>query len=267
MQPIGIYLVRGIFVLGGLVIVAGGGLAAFNSLRSCAARVSSADRTAILAALASGEQDAKERDQERLTALAATRVVPRPDLGACPVTIEAPGPPQTSLGMQVMFPRRSDRLELSSPEEVLRGGGPRAHAVRVQIESVRDRLDKGFELPSQRDERVPQLRASAEGLRAVERMPFDATLIVDARVDPRPEPSAPPAPGVKVERRFHGGSLRGRFYVWSYQEKAIVCAALVDATSSDLVRTLSTQHDLDTDLEDQALRAAVAGLARAGAPR
>ena len=71
------------------------------------------------------------------------------------------------------------------------------------------------------------------------------------------------------EKHFEGGVLLGRAFLYSYVQEAVLCASSFDVGSSSKLRT----HDSDPkkardvlleDLANEAERAAILGLVRAG---
>jgi len=186
-----------------------------------------------------------ERAAARHAAMASAvaTLVPRADLGPCPITVATPAGADDY------------RFILT----------PTAGATTAQspLEHECGRYGSGLLEGLAAHEDLDDLLASARAaVPAVAAHAWDATLLVDEREDPRLAPGD----------TFVPGTIRGRLLVWSYDDAAFVCAADVVATNGDSVLTFesgSTREEdalyrVRRDLELQALTAGVRALVRAG---
>jgi hypothetical protein len=207
----------------------------------------------------SGTQDAPRRE-----AMAKSRgtVVPRPDLGPCPVKVTVPvfatkswDDKSVVVGNDLM--KRGDSgMSVTVVGAVGTANGPKRSMLMEEMNPL------GILPPNDdpKSVRFPEIKALSEPAGYT----YDSTLIIDAEV--------PPAPA--GESRYEPGVLTGRMYVWDYQKKSIVCAADVKARSSPeatVFTSPSAKEDnlakaLLNDLHNAGVRAGVEALVAAGPP-
>jgi hypothetical protein len=202
--------------------------------------------------VASAKQADAAMDAIRRDALVKAKgtVVPRPDLGACPVRWEPHLAPKTSFdgdaatntaywnvprwdpsdaSIAGLFPMHMEdemvsieRLGIAFADEVAQKPGPR----HFRIESDAYSLPLG---PRTRDTLTKVVDATYE--------PDDYELVIDDEIAARPAADGSFVPGV----------LAGRFYVFDHPKRAVVCAAdVVVRSSADIRFAYTAQFDRKT---------------------
>lgn len=197
-------------------------------------------------------------DAERRAALATAKgkVVPRRDLGPCPIEIRVPAGGEYGVSNMIDVLLRNNRLDVVPAAQIATEPGPSKKTLDADLVSV-----DGTEKAS--PETLTRVRVHA--------MPswwtHDMVIVVDEKIPPK----------TTGDDSFEGGMLRGRAYVWSYKDKAIVCAGDVVAENSKNIKVMTSPTDpshippgtlshLDGDLTSQAVIAAQKSLFRAGPP-
>jgi len=183
-----------------------------------------------------------DRQRREELAKAETSAVPRPDLGPCPAVVHALG--DAAAGEDAL--PDEDQLGIAQASEVLTKPGP----LEVRLEASLSQP------PTSNDART----AGRLRRRATEGQDFE--LVIDLEVLPRME-------GDKVAQP---GQLRGRFYVYDYAKRAIVCAAPAVAQGSadspgDGGARATESASLVRRLRARAIDAAMTQLSVAGPPR
>jgi hypothetical protein len=239
-------------------------------------REAASERAATASAkdIADATAKTEQLEKARKAALAGARgtVVPRPDLGKCPIEVRSFGPPaglgitgsKTAWGGFDVPRWKADRgtdILANFPDEL-------ASIERLGIAYVDEVGTKpgprGFRLASLLRDKEPS-RWQAEELLKTEKE-HDFELIIDDET----------LPEVVGEDKFASGTMRARFYVWDYEKGAIVCAARALATNSDRLHATGTDQGavdrqlksgLTSDLREQALAEALKHLYAAGPPQ
>lgn len=238
-----------------------------------------ASETAAIASpsdIASARAKTEELEKARKAALGSARgtIVPRPDLGKCPVAIPEFGPPrfgnkdltgskQAWGGFDVSRyePGREDDFLANFPDEL-------ASIERLGIAYADEVTQKpgprGFRMHSLAGDKSPS-RWQVEALLKTEDA-FDFELVIDDEI----------APEMVGNDKFVAGTIRARFYVWDVDKRAIVCAARALAQSSDRLHASGRDQGavdhlmksgLLSDLREQALIEAATRTYVAGPPR
>lgn len=188
-------------------------------------------------------------------------IVPRPDLGPCPVKILVPVFATKSwddksivVGSDI-FRRNDSGMSVTQATSIATADGPKRAMITEQMHPL------GILPPNDDPKSVsfPEIKSLSEPAGYTS----DATLIIDDEVAPRPSGGT----------HYEAGALTGRMYVWDYQKKSIVCAADVTARSSPeatVFRTASKPEQLEkallNDLENAGVRAGIEALFVAGPP-
>jgi hypothetical protein len=142
-----------------------------------------------------------------------------------------------------------DRIAVVDAATIATEPGPTAREVKLSLSTVRD--------DSRRWTRFEDRLEKARKLANPAFWTHDLVVVVDERVDPE---SA-------GEGKYRSGRILGRAYLWSYGERAIVCAADVAAESSESVHLregLQSTSYLKGDLHGNAVAAAKKALFRVG---
>jgi hypothetical protein len=198
-----------------------------------------------------------ELDGQRRSVLAQIppTVVPRPDLGPCPVAAfqkdpyePTDTPAMSDTIMEDVFLVRSSGF--ADAKEVATKSGPRRRLLETEL-----RLYEG--------------KTSAEDVEHVrkttQRAWFepDLVLVIDELA----------LPALLDDKTFQAGMLRGRAYVWDFEKAAIVCASMVYVESSPTVKLKLTTGEavpkngaeyLRGDLYEQGMKEAMSSLVVAG---
>lgn len=225
--------------------------------------------------IAAAKAKTEEIENARKAALGSARgtIVPRPDLGKCPVTIPEFGPPRAGRdltgskqawgGFDVSryTPGRENDFLANFPDEL-------ASIERLGIAYADEVTQKpgprGFRMHSLATDKSPG-RWQVDALMKTEGT-FDFELVIDDEV----------APEMVGNDKFVAGTIRARFYVWDVDKRAIVCAARALAQSSDRLHASGRDQGavdqqmksgLLSDLREQALAEAAARTYVAGPPR
>jgi hypothetical protein len=198
-------------------------------------------------------------DGERRRGFSAAKgtVVPRPDLGTCPIVltklVEALKAREGSSDAVPLFDVL--RWEKDNPD-----ADQFVTAQRLGIAFADEVAKKPGPLHLLGKHGMP--RKAAEALTKTEGA-IDAELVIDLALEP-----------TLTERdSFTPGTLLGRFYVWEYQSAKISCAANVIVSSSMKMTTrthsqlsFTFERGLRSDLRERAIKSALDGLSIAGPP-
>lgn len=162
------------------------------------------------------------RRKEALLA-ARGRLGPRNDLGACPIQVRLPDP----LDMGVFadegktFQLGTTPISVVHSADLTTSRGPRAYRLETALfNDVQSRLEHTSR--AQNQAQIDAAFARADELASTDWTAIDGTLIIDRWTEP-----------VATGETFESGRVYGRFYLYSYAEQAIICAANVDAENSD----------------------------------
>jgi hypothetical protein len=224
--------------------------------------ISPEDRDRVQKAAAAAKADVEAQDAKRTAALvaAATSVVPRPDLGACPIKVPVPDSEQVLGGVSQDLPAdwrsiRGDQMMVAAREEVATTPSVRKKHLIEMIDFEAGTLDS----PHNADPVADALKWIGYYGDA-KNTAWEMVVVTHGRVDPT----------LRDGGEFEGGALVGVAYVYSFLEDKVVCAGRVVAESSKL---LTWHHvttpdggdfDLDFDLQNEAFRAAARALVAAG---
>jgi hypothetical protein len=229
------------------------------------------------------KMDELERHRKTELPKALATLVPRPDLGRCPIEVADPiGGPAQNEAVPGLAPehvqflrdnaidRMKQRFAVRAPEEVAGAPSPFIDATRSELDLIANVIDPRAGFTASLD--WPAELEKARRLAAKESWDYDIVVVAEEREPPK---LLAPKPGDR-SFSFVEGKLRGRAYLYSYAEGKVLCAASVEATSSDDVRasiplldpsrpadaTMATK--LAEDLEANAMSAAARGMVLAG---
>lgn len=225
--------------------------------------------------VAAARAKTEELEKARKAALGSARgtIVPRPDLGKCPVAIPEFGPPRIGRdltgskqawgGFDVSRyqPGRENDLLANFPDELASIG---RLGIAYADEVTQKPGPRGFRMHALASDPSPG-RWQVEALLKTEGA-VDFELVIDDEV----------APEMVGNDKFVPGTIRARFYVWDVDKRAIVCAARAIAQSSDRLHASGRDQDavdqqmksgLLSDLREQALVEAATRTYVAGPPR
>jgi hypothetical protein len=212
------------------------------------------------------EANALPLELKRREVLAAAKGVvgPRPDMGPCPVGVLAPTDED-----QGQFADNGKSFHLGTvpisvvqAKDVAEAEGPRYDRVGTAlINDVQSMLYHAYRAADRQE--IDDGLARARQLTDPKWLNVDATLVIDRWSEPAAEGD-----------KFQTGWLVGRFYVYSYDESAIICAADVRAENSDELGVRlhykqdggfqAAQSDLLRDLYRNGVQQGIDGLSKAG---
>jgi hypothetical protein len=202
------------------------------------------------AAVAEARRAGEELDKERREALvkAASTIVPRADLGRCPVEVKLPGlqfkaimPNQVAISMATAKPG----LDVLTMSEAETKPGPTLGLQKIKLDILAGEAKRGY----------PDVVARAREMGTPGWFDVDLVVVSIARTDPE----------IVGSDKFKSGELIGRAYLWSYKEHTVLCAATVTVESSDTVDVAGGSPEyLRGDLDAQAILQAKERLVRAG---
>ena len=185
-------------------------------------KLNGAQKEHLLKTLAGIRARGVEEDQKRRKGLeAAAMLVPRPDLGRCPVQV--PKPPDLTRRRtftNLAAVEAAQLLEVVDRGKAPEGPGPLWRRLQSRMglyESSIQRDDVESFGPSPGSALLEQVSALPDPAK----WDYDLYLLADEHVE-----AAATADG------FERGRLKGRLFVWSYKTHEIVCAANAGGTSS-----------------------------------
>jgi hypothetical protein len=214
--------------------------------------LSTADQAEVLRLAEQARVRGDQLAEERRAGLAAalSTLGPRPDLGSCPIDVRVP-----TISSNYAVTNRMDS-ELAN-----------AHIIVLPTDSAATRASPVFiSLSVTLSHLAGEESARPEALREAREIAdpawwtYDMVIAVDEEVEPAYDDDA----------GYRSGMIRGRAFVWSYVEHAVVCAADVNAENSAQVRVRVGRHEsspyayLYGDLMGEAARVAREHLHRAG---
>jgi hypothetical protein len=207
---------------------------------------------------------ARAADKKRSVApeAAAASLVPRADLGPCPIKVPVVGTEDmTKLGQSEPKDApvdwrsvRADQMMVATRAELATKKSVRLKHVEEMIAFQRGRLE------------VEPLADVEKWIRYygdLKNASWEMVVVAVVRDDPE----------IKDKESFKAGTILGRAYVYSYVDDAVVCAGTVVAQSSEIlhdhkVKTADGKDfGLVFDLENEAFRAAARTMVRAGPRR
>jgi hypothetical protein len=251
-----------------LMPLAGALLALFISGCEPKPKLTPVQKEQLLATLAGLRERGVAADTKRHRGLELARnVVPRPDLGRCPIAVPMPPDMTRRHTFQEFLDVKELRLlevETGKENPWKETGGPMWRSLGHSIGSYendvkKDRLeDYGKDPGATLAQRFGEFEDPAK-------WQYDFYLLADEYVEPEMQGNG-----------FSPGLLRGRLYVWSYPAGEIACAGDASATSSSSIGTRTfrgfeniaeTINTLRMDLELESLRSALKHLFKAGPPK
>jgi hypothetical protein len=200
---------------------------------------------------------AAELAAERKKALVESRLVPRPELGACPIDARVPDPRRKPAGFDLDRMKRElaavERVSLLpvKPEEL--GNSPLYHAFQSRVSGLSNQPPA-------------KVRAALADL-GDSFWDYDVVVVEEARTDAQ-----------RAVAGYVAGQFRGRAILWSFKDHKILCMADVESTSSSKVTVTETvvggkkvgdnfQTAAGVDLLENVLRDAMSRLVLAGPPK
>lgn len=243
-------------IVAGLLVLAG-----------CSGTPLTPEKRAEVEALAVQVRDRAEPLEQRRKEIlkhALGVVLPRPDLGPCPVS------PRLVSGEDLgSFADENRTFQLSTTpisvvhaKDLAHSNGPRFYRVKIGLVNYAE----GMLISTYWATDEAQVEADIDRVRDLidpEWLAYDATLIIDELSPPR-----------VTGPTFDSGTLRGRFYLFGYAEQAIVCAADVLAENSESLgvhkhlgddgKFVAAKSDVDRDLFRRGVEAGIRNLVRAG---
>jgi hypothetical protein len=240
-------------------------MAALTLWTGCSGLRLSDPQRAEVTALATAVEHAAQADEDaRRAALdrAWGATGPRVDHARCPIELPKPVPGDRGIMTDggVTWQMLTAPVSAVHRKEMAGSESPRFDAIQnALVNDIRVLLTPGYSAGGPAE--LERALARARRWSHVDEPRVDATLMVGDFVSPQAEGEG-----------FRGGWLRGRFYVYSYADTAVVCAADVTVVSSDRVgvhavmgsagRIEAALTDLQRDLYrravDEGLRTALA---------
>ncbi len=204
---------------------------------------------------------ARAAEAKRTTAIAAAMdsLVPRTDLGPCPIKVPIVGTEdRAKLGQGEPAGAPVDWRSIRAEQMMVVARPALATEKGVRLKHVEEMID--FEKGRVATEGVAEVEQWLRYYGDLKNASWEMVIVADQRVDPE----------IVEQNKFREGIILGRAFVYSFVDDAVVCAANVLAKSSDLLTNhkVATQDGKDWglvfDLENEAFRAAARGLFRAG---
>lgn len=210
---------------------------------------------------------ATELDGDRLGAVsvAEVKLVPRPDLGPCPIAF-----PSAVLDLVLAGDTRGSPRHRLGLDSTLAA----SHITYQDKTGWGSTLPRGVGLArfsgvasAIAGDKDPDPAAFAQLERALQPSEWGPELAVVV------EKKAAPSVAVRTRKEFEGGAVLGRAFVYDYAAKAVVCASAFTASNSDNVTVRMEKgkvvdgSELEIDLALQAVAAARKQLFKAGPPR
>ncbi len=246
-------------VLGALVVAAMARPAPAKVLASDAATREEARRTRAREAIASAHRhaaEAQERFAAELRTAVTSEVAPREDLGACPITLTAPG----GIARGHAFP-----LVVVDRSEVEAGAVPSQAVAEVlgDVRRAEAHLAAG---------RYEEASLYAQALQHPGRLVLDVVLVA----------TESKRPAATSDSAFVPGEIGGRAYLYDFASQRVVCAADVRARSSPSIgyayaigidapvasgRAASLRDAVELDMRAQLERAVASAMRYRAAPR
>lgn len=231
-------------------------------------RASSSERTVLPAEQARVDALAEEMlavaraaDKKRSLALqaAATTLVPRADLGPCPIKVPMVGTEDmTKLGQSEPKDAPADWRSVRAEQMMVATRAELASKRSVRLKHVEEMI--AFERGRLGNEGLADVEKWIRYYGDLKNASWEMVVVAMVRDDPE----------IINKESFEAGSILGRAYVYSYIDEAVVCAGTVVAQSSELLhnRKVKTADGKDFglvfDLENEAFRSAARSMVRAG---
>lgn len=215
--------------------------------------------------LAKARSAAAAADKTRTEALvdAIAHLVPRPDLGPCPVPVPVVGS-NALLGDTEPDHAPTDWRSIRANQMMVVDASAAASAPSVRLKHITEMLD--FEQGNLDAPRPGQSNIVADVIRWAryyadpKSTPWEMVVVAERRLDAK----------LLDRDKFRSGLIMGVAFVYSYVEEKVVCAGAVLAENSDMLSAHGVKtedgkdFDLAFDLENEAFRSAARGLSLAG---
>lgn len=238
------------------------GLFALASLAlfvACKPTLSKQEKEELAKLQATAKEQAKTFDQQRRDAITAAqgKIEPRKDLGACPVEISTSLlEPSSAYGSR--HAENESGVQISLEVLGIWAGSPDELATKPG--SMLKKFDLETSYLGDEPSALKRMHEAAD-------TPWKPELVVliDKKISPK----------ITDDKTFEGGIALGRAYVYSFTDKAIVCAARFLAENSETVTVtmIDATHvapgsiaSLEGDLLTQSVLAAKKALFKAGPP-
>lgn len=206
-----------------------------------------------------------ETKRREVLAAAYGRVGSRPDLGNCPIAVMPPAADDQGMWADegnVTFQMGTSPISIVQAKDIAISEGPRYDRVGTAlVNDVQSMLFYAYRAKDRQE--IDDGFARARQLADPTWLNVDGTLVIDEWAEPKADKDS-----------FEGGWIVGRFYLYSYDEEAIVCASDVRAGNSDSLGVhlhygeddgFKIAHsDLMRDLYRNSVKVGIDKLAKAG---
>ena len=203
--------------------------------------------------------DAAESQRREALGLAIATLVPRTDLGTCPIKVPFVGSEAVLGKTDHDLPAdwrttRANQMSVVSRAQAKATEGALYKYSISMLDFERQRLEE----PPREPTVGKDVAKWARYYGGKESWTWEMTIVANLRVDPKKA----------SEGKFGSGLIVGRAFVYDFVQKKVVCAAEVRAQNSELLYGgAAEEFSLKFDLENEAYRAAARALVMAGPKR